>query len=483
MTNKTNILRRSVTTRLALFVPAVLLVLFSAFRVAGQVAMPDMVCVGATKHYWVGPTPGSIYTWKINGVTQTSQTNEIYITWDTPYTPAGSPYTLTVQEQSVNGCFGAVQSGLVYVNQSLPVSISIAPDRNPACDGTPVTFTSTVANGGTNPVYAWQVNNGATAGTAASFTYMPADGDMVTCALTSNALCVTNNPTTSPAITMTIKDTPAVTFISCFDNITTLNAKPFKLKGGLPLNGIYSGPGVLPSAPGGFIFSPAAAGLGTKTVHYTYTNADMCSASQSKDIEVQTEAPFTCGNNWIDIRDNNKAYPTIQIGTQCWLAANLNYGSFIPSSQVQEDNCITEKYCYNNLLVNGDCQDGYGFYEWDELMKYDNTPASQGICPPGWHIPVESEWMSLFDFYGGNALAGDSLQDLSGPGFHALPGGVLYQNNSWSFRDVATFFWSSTPSPAEPSKVISHGMNIYDASVSYYESLRANAFPVRCLRD
>jgi len=59
--------------------------------------------------------------------------------------------------------------------------------------------------------------------------------------------------------------------------------------------------------------------------------------------------------------------------------------------------------------------------------------------------------------------------------------GMLYQNNAWNMRDKATIFWTSTP--VSPIKVISHGMNVYDISVSYYESLKNNAFPVRCLKD
>jgi hypothetical protein len=62
-----------------------------------------------------------------------------------------------------------------------------------------------------------------------------------------------------------------------------------------------------------------------------------------------------------------------------------------------------------------------------------------------------------------------------------LTGGVLYQNNTWSFKDLATIFWSSTAIGAE--KVVSRGMNNIDPSVSYYESLRNNAFPMRCLKD
>jgi uncharacterized protein (TIGR02145 family) len=474
----TNIPRKSADAGKTLHLLSMLamtLVLLSTCRVSGQVAMPDVVCIGATKHYWVNPTPGSTYTWKINGIIQPSTTNEIDITWNTPYTPAGSPYTLSVQEMSSAGCYGEVKSGLVYVNQFVPVSITVTPSQFPACDNLPVTFTANALNGGTSPAYNWRVNGSLVSSAGNAYTYQPATGDVVICNVTSNALCVTNNPASSQPITMQVNAAPVVAFVPCFDTVTTTNAKPYKLRGGLPLNGTYTGPGI--NAATG-VFSPAIAGSGNIPVHYSFTNSVGCTGSAVKYIHNHSAPSFNCGSQWTDIRDN-KDYPTIQIGIQCWLAANLNYGTRIQSSQVQIDNCISEKYCYNNDPAN--CTGQGALYQWDELMKYDDTPASQGICPPGWHVPVESEWTILFNFYMGKEHAGWYLKDLTNPGFHALPSGVLYQNNTWSFKDMATFFWSSTA--ASPVKIISHGMNIHDVSVSYYESLKANAFPVRCLKD
>ena len=80
-----------------------------------------------------------------------------------------------------------------------------------------------------------------------------------------------------------------------------------------------------------------------------------------------------------------------------------------------------------------------------------------------------------------DSLAGKPLQDTIMAGFRAQTSGVFYLNSSWSFNGFATLFWTSTPWNAV--KAISHGMNVYDFSVSLYPSSRANAFPVRCLRD
>ncbi|MBE0648410.1 MAG: hypothetical protein IH596_11560 [Bacteroidales bacterium] len=46
---------------------------------------------------------------------------------------------------------------------------------------------------------------------------------------------------------------------------------------------------------------------------------------------------------------------------------------------------------------------------WDELMTYQDTEVSQGLCPPGWHVPSEVAWNQLFAVYQGNAFAGSPL--------------------------------------------------------------------------
>lgn len=180
----------------------------------------------------------------------------------------------------------------------------------------------------------------------------------------------------------------------------------------------------------------------------------------------------------MDTRDN-KVYPTVQIGTQCWMAANLDFGLEISNSIHQADNCIAEKYCFNGIAAN--CIQYGGLYQWDELMKYDDTQAGQGFCPPGWYVPTENEWQTLFNFYNGNGFAGRPLQDFGFSGFNALRSGVFFLNSSMSFNGFATLFWSSTS--WGQFKALSHGMNKYNYSVSLYPSSKTNAFPVRCLRD
>jgi gliding motility-associated-like protein/uncharacterized repeat protein (TIGR01451 family) len=128
--------------------------LFSSFRVAAQVAMPDNVSAGTVKHYYVdpNPVPGSSYTWKINGVIQVSSaTNEIDITWITSGT-----YLLEVQELSADGCPGPLRSGQVFVTappilvDSADLSIVETVNNTHPIIGSTVLFTISATNNGSD---------------------------------------------------------------------------------------------------------------------------------------------------------------------------------------------------------------------------------------------------------------------------------------------------------------------------------------------
>jgi uncharacterized protein (TIGR02145 family) len=261
--------------------------------------------------------------------------------------------------------------------------------------------------------------------------------------------------------------------------ITSIDAQPVRLKGGLPLGGTYSGTGV--NSVTGY-FDASIAGVGIHPITYTYTNVGLCSASATLAVDVRNTNPAVCGTAFIDQRDN-QAYPTVQIGSQCWFARNLNIGTMVNSSVVQTDNCIVEKYCMGNDAVS--CITYGGLYQWDELMRSEAAPGAQGLCPPGWHVPTVSDWMILMNFYSQQSQAGTPLKDLMSPtGFNALLAGVLYQNNTWSFDQPglsATFFWTSDASGT--TKAMAHGLNSQVGSVSDYPSGKANGMVTRCIKD
>lgn len=119
-------------------------------------------------------------------------------------------------------------------------------------------------------------------------------------------------------------------------------------------------------------------------------------------------ATWTCGQTLTDTRDS-KTYATVSIGTQCWMAANLNVGARTDGVNTQGTDCLSaneiEKYCY--LDDEASCTTYGGLYQWDQTMcgsaSCNGTGSSQpacttpvkGICPTGWHIPSHYEWTQL----------------------------------------------------------------------------------------
>jgi hypothetical protein len=165
------------------------------------------ICTGTSVTFTATPTNGGttpVYQWRKNG-------NPVG-TNSTTYTDAGLAggdvitCVLTSNATCPTGNPATSNAITMTVNPTLPVSVSIAASPSGAvCAGTNVTFTATPVNGGSTPVYQWR-KNGNPVGTN-STTYSDAGlaaGDVITCVLTSNAVCGSGSPATSNSITMSV---------------------------------------------------------------------------------------------------------------------------------------------------------------------------------------------------------------------------------------------------------------------------------------
>lgn len=95
---------------------ALLMVLLGTLAATGESTLPDTVCAGETKHYWVDSTANSTYTWSIDGIVQASGTMAMFTrTWTT----AGD-YLLTVLETTAENCPGEEKQLQVHVKDDPP---------------------------------------------------------------------------------------------------------------------------------------------------------------------------------------------------------------------------------------------------------------------------------------------------------------------------------------------------------------------------
>lgn len=219
---------------------------------------------------------------------------------------------------------------------------------------------------------------------------------------------------------------------------------------------------------------------------------NMWAANSGSGSAVIFDQVNSCGEPIIDSRDG-KSYNTVLIGTQCWMADNLNIGTMINSSINQIDNEIIEKYCYDNDLSN--CNIYGGLYQWDEMMQYVTSNSTQGICPDGWHLPSNADWDELVLFLGSANIAGGKMKEQGTThwnqpntgannvsGFTGLPGGYKsYSYSTFLSALYTSFHWTSN----EDSNNRAWGRFLhYNSTIASDDTSRKlNGFSVRCLKD
>ena len=171
-----------------------------------------------------------------------------------------------------------------------------------------------------------------------------------------------------------------------------------------------------------------------------------------------------------DSRDG-KTYKTVAIGTQTWMAENLNFE-------------LADSYCYAN--DSNKCAKYGRLYKGNVAME---------ICPVGWHLPTLREWEQLFSAVGGQFTASNKLKssigwndDKNGSddyGFSAYPAGLWKSGESFINEGLQACFWSYTVVGDKLVHFVK--FNVYDGNVLVGgfnpKNAKDGALSVRCVRD
>ena len=193
-----------------------------------------------------------------------------------------------------------------------------------------------------------------------------------------------------------------------------------------------------------------------------------------------------CGDPFTDERDG-QIYKTVCIGTQIWMAQNLNYNA--PGSRCYENNsanCDTYGRLYDMKTMTG-----------GQAPSNSNPSGVQGICPKGWHVPSTNEVEVLQSFLGYDA--GGAMKAVSGlwvspnigatnsSGFSALPGGSAF-DTSWSNLGQAAWFGTTSTIFTAPNNYwwifgVSANSSIYNLNDALEEPPLNWYTSCRCVKD
>lgn len=192
-----------------------------------------------------------------------------------------------------------------------------------------------------------------------------------------------------------------------------------------------------------------------------------------------------------DSRDD-QTYKTVTIGTQTWMAQNLNYET--ANSYCYDDNA---SYCskYGRLYTWAAAMDSVGTLSTNGKGCGFGTTCSptypvRGICPEGWHLPTKAEFETLITAVGDQFTAGKVLKSTSGWrwnngsdafAFSALPTGDRYGDGDYDGEGNGVSFWSSTEDDSDYAySMYLCYMNDFAYPLNEYKYYWLS---VRCLKD
>ena len=201
-------------------------------------------------------------------------------------------------------------------------------------------------------------------------------------------------------------------------------------------------------------------------------------------------------------------YPTIEIGTQCWMKTNLKCTHYANGNAISSTTSSASYYPgWDTTAVIG------YYYNWAAAMKNTSSSSStpsgvQGICPNGWHLPSNGEWTQLFNYLKGQSIywsnntstyiakamaypsywtasntnytPGKDASTNNKSGFGAVPTGCSEYGDVTGFN-IYAYFWSSTQSSSTNAYACTLSYNT--PTVSTTAQAKTKALPVRCVKN
>lgn len=183
-------------------------------------------------------------------------------------------------------------------------------------------------------------------------------------------------------------------------------------------------------------------------------------------------------STFTDVRDG-KAYKSIKIGTQEWMAENLDFKTTFGS------------WCYGNSEQMGN---KYGrLYTWE---------SAKAAVPAGWHLPTDAEWKQLELSLGMSQIEadktdgrgtneGDRLRSVGGwanegngtneVGFTALPGGWRTNSGDNYIESWSGYWWTATEN--SPSDAWFRFISTSNPKVYRKYGYKSDAYSVRCVKN
>jgi hypothetical protein len=174
----------------------------------------NTICNGASVTFTAVPTNGGTnptYQWYVNGTA--AGTNSATFTTSTLTSGASVTCVMTSNMPGVTGNPATSNGITTTVTSPVTPTVSILGNTT-LCAGATASFSASSSNSGSTPNYQWTINGTNVGTSSTSYSYTPANGDVIGVILTSSNTCVTSATATSSPVTITVTALPTTPTIS-----------------------------------------------------------------------------------------------------------------------------------------------------------------------------------------------------------------------------------------------------------------------------
>ncbi|RMG31705.1 MAG: T9SS C-terminal target domain-containing protein [Bacteroidetes bacterium] len=303
---------------------------------------------------------------------------------------APGSYSVSLTAANAGGADTETKNAYIQVSALLNVDVSISASTTQLCQGMAVNFTANATHAGSSPLYQWKLNGSNVGSNAPSYQLAnPANGDVVSLELTSSLNCASPTVAVSNSIALTVHPLPTVS-LAPFPVLQDTDPL-YSLSEGSPAGGSYSGTGV-----SGNTFDPSV-GAGTYLITYTYTDANGCTATASRNLEVQANVfvPFSwTPTNQSGILIGQAQIDGVPAAASDWIAAFDQAGNCAGAAQL----ILAQGIAYINLPIYGDdpttlgVDEGINSGESFRLVLYDASETEYLDYPHSGSVTLFTQW-------------------------------------------------------------------------------------------
>lgn len=232
------------------------------------------------------------------------------------------------------------------------------------------------------------------------------------------------------------------------------------------------------------IFTTSCLVFALLTISFTKKNGTVLSSAVSDNDSIQAT-----------ITDESDDIASVTIGTQVWMAKNLDVSEYRNGDKIPE---VKDSATWANLTTGAWCwynNDSAHYAIYGKLYNWWAVHDPRGLAPEDWHIPSDAEWYTVYNFLGTNAHnAGGKMKETgathwldpnvgtsNSTGFTALGGGYRENFGRFCYINFLGYWWSSTENGTKRAycrRLVSYG-GFMDRM--HYE--KQKGFSVRCVRN